>query len=178
MLVDHVRHPTTLIRNELIRRMDGYRDFRASEDYDLWQRMSEITQLANLDQTIVLYRLHGDNISSLPNKSRSIERNDIRQRAITHILGNNAKINWQLYWNDPYYSGRTIEKVLRTINKKLSPNEKEIIRKETGQKLYKKARSISRDKYGQKVILFLDSFFLYPSLIKKFIRRNWSHVNE
>jgi glycosyltransferase involved in cell wall biosynthesis len=168
-------HPSTLIRYELLHQVGGYRDFRASEDYDLWQRMSEITRLANLDQTIVLYRLHGGNLSSLPNKSRSMERNDIRQRAITHILGKNAKINWHLYWNDPYYSAKLIFQIQQQLRHKASKEERKIIINESSRKVFHKARSMPRKMIVQKCIIYSVAIFLNPRLLKEFVNTRFSN---
>lgn len=172
-----IRHPTVLMRTKIIKQLEGYRDFKASEDYDLWQRMSEITKLANLNDILVFYRLHGNNLSTLPNTNRTIERKDIKQRAITKILDSNRNIDWQQYWNDPYYSGIFISKILLTLIRKLLPSEKKIINKEAGYLLYKRARAISKDKSIQKAILFLYSFFLYPPLLGRFLKRNRAKNN-
>jgi len=49
--------PTVMLRRESFFRVGGYRPFPA-EDYDLWLRMSEKFQLANLQQVLLRYRVH------------------------------------------------------------------------------------------------------------------------
>jgi hypothetical protein len=49
--------PTVLMRREAFIRVGGYRPFPA-EDYDMWLRMSEHFQLANLKQVVLKYRVH------------------------------------------------------------------------------------------------------------------------
>jgi glycosyltransferase involved in cell wall biosynthesis len=50
-------HPSIMMRTELVRSVGGYREaFRHAEDYDLWLRLSEITDLGNLPDRLLLYR--------------------------------------------------------------------------------------------------------------------------
>jgi glycosyltransferase involved in cell wall biosynthesis len=50
-------HPSVLMRTELVRSVGGYREaFRHAEDYDLWLRLSEISNLTNLPDRLLLYR--------------------------------------------------------------------------------------------------------------------------
>lgn len=57
-------HSSVLMRREAFLRVGGYRAaFAQAEDYDLWLRMSEHSQCANLKQTVVKYRLHPYQIS-------------------------------------------------------------------------------------------------------------------
>lgn len=53
-------HPTMLVRREVFDSVGGYRpQFKDAEDYDLWLRMSERFELANLPDVLYLYRWHG-----------------------------------------------------------------------------------------------------------------------
>ena len=64
-------HSSVMFRTDLVRKLDGFRPaFRAAEDYDLWLRMSEISKLANLPETLIEYRWHSENVTN---------RNAIRQ---------------------------------------------------------------------------------------------------
>jgi Glycosyl transferase family 2 len=50
-------HPAVMMRTDLIRSSGGYRSaFRHAEDYDLWLRLSRITQIRNLPDRLLLYR--------------------------------------------------------------------------------------------------------------------------
>jgi hypothetical protein len=52
-------HPTVLMRREIVERLGGYRAVvNGAEDYDLWWRLSEHCELANLQAVLVRYRLH------------------------------------------------------------------------------------------------------------------------
>jgi glycosyltransferase involved in cell wall biosynthesis len=57
-------HPTVLILREAFARVGGYRvAFSQSDDYDLWLRISEHYQCANLKQVVVKYRIHSQQLS-------------------------------------------------------------------------------------------------------------------
>jgi len=56
--------PTVLIRKEVFVGLGGYRlAFAPSEDYDLWLRISEQYQCANLSQVMLRYRIHSGQLS-------------------------------------------------------------------------------------------------------------------
>lgn len=57
-------HPTVLLRREMFLSVGGYRSVVAhAEDYDLWLRMADHFQLANLEAVVLKYRIHGYQIS-------------------------------------------------------------------------------------------------------------------
>jgi glycosyltransferase involved in cell wall biosynthesis len=50
-------HPSVMMRTALVRKAGGYREaFRHAEDYDLWLRLSEVTEITNLPDRLLLYR--------------------------------------------------------------------------------------------------------------------------
>lgn len=57
-----IPHPTAMIRREALERVGGYRLERA-EDYDLWLRIADDWQLANLPDPVLLYRHHANQYS-------------------------------------------------------------------------------------------------------------------
>jgi hypothetical protein len=57
-------HPTVLIRKDAYDRVGGYRSaFTQSDDYDLWLRISEHYECANLKQKVLNYRIHPQQLS-------------------------------------------------------------------------------------------------------------------
>ena len=57
-------HSTVLMRRELFLKVGGYRKvFTVSHDYDLWARLAEHAECANLRDVLVKYRVHGSQIS-------------------------------------------------------------------------------------------------------------------
>jgi hypothetical protein len=56
--------PTVLIRKEDFVSAGGYRAaFASAEDYDLWLRMAELRQMANLGSVVLRYRVHSSQVS-------------------------------------------------------------------------------------------------------------------
>jgi glycosyltransferase involved in cell wall biosynthesis len=58
-------HSAVIMRREAFLRAGGYRcGLNLSEDYDLWLRMAGVTRMANLPDTLVQYRLHGESVTA------------------------------------------------------------------------------------------------------------------
>jgi hypothetical protein len=63
--VSCIVHPSVMMRTEAVRAIGGYRAaLLHTEDYDLWLRMSERHELANLPEPVLYYRLHPGQMSS------------------------------------------------------------------------------------------------------------------
>ncbi|MCP3980400.1 MAG: glycosyltransferase [bacterium] len=57
-------HPTVMLRAAAVSELGGYRAaFRHAEDYDLWLRLAERWDLANLPDVLLHYRLHAGQVS-------------------------------------------------------------------------------------------------------------------
>lgn len=57
-------HPTVMMRRDMVLTVGGYREaLRHAEDYDLWTRLSDRHDLANLAECLLLYRIHGSQAS-------------------------------------------------------------------------------------------------------------------
>ncbi len=57
-------HPAATMRVDAIRQAGGYRqDFYPTEDLDLWLRLAEVGELANLPVPVIRYRVHTGSIS-------------------------------------------------------------------------------------------------------------------
>ena len=67
-----ISHPSAMIRREILMSNGGYDlDFGLVEELDLWLRLGEKAELANLQEPIIKYRLHSKSVS---------EKNGILQR--------------------------------------------------------------------------------------------------
>jgi glycosyltransferase involved in cell wall biosynthesis len=56
-----IAHPTVMMRAEAVKAAGGYRRaFEGAEDYDLWLRLLDVGELANLPEPLTGYRRHGD----------------------------------------------------------------------------------------------------------------------
>ena len=57
-------HPTAMIRTSVLQALEGYRTtYYPAEDLDLWLRLGEVGQLANLAEPVLYYRIHAGSIS-------------------------------------------------------------------------------------------------------------------
>ena len=57
-------HPAIVMRTEVFRELEGYRGaFLHAEDYDLWLRVSERYETANLPDPVLSYRVHHGQVS-------------------------------------------------------------------------------------------------------------------
>lgn len=59
-------HPTVMMRSSVLKEHNiKYDDYALyMEDYKLWLNLSEVTEIANLDETLLKYRRHGGSICS------------------------------------------------------------------------------------------------------------------
>jgi hypothetical protein len=57
-------HPAVMIRSEVFEAVGGYRSiFREAEDVDLWLRIAEHHELANIPEDLICYRIHAGQAS-------------------------------------------------------------------------------------------------------------------
>jgi glycosyltransferase involved in cell wall biosynthesis len=57
-------HPAAMMRTDAVKRAGGYREqFKTSQDLDLWLRLAEIGNLANLKEPLVQYRQHFESVA-------------------------------------------------------------------------------------------------------------------
>jgi glycosyltransferase involved in cell wall biosynthesis len=74
-----ISHPSVMMRREAVLAAGGYRvEMMPAEDFDLWLRMGERAQLANLPDLLVRYRMHDQSVSERHQRSQ-LER---MQRAV------------------------------------------------------------------------------------------------
>jgi glycosyltransferase involved in cell wall biosynthesis len=65
--------PSVLMRTEAFVLVGGYRGaFAPAEDYDLWLRISEHFEMANLKQVVLKYRIHPRQVSVRKHKQQSL----------------------------------------------------------------------------------------------------------
>lgn len=66
-------HPTVLLRREAFVSAGGYRRPMAdAEDYDLWLRISDNSQFANLERVVLKYRIHASQVSMRKRASQTL----------------------------------------------------------------------------------------------------------
>lgn len=72
---------TLMLKTSVMKEMGGYREMAPAEDYDLSFRIGLKYRVANLSDTFVFYREHGNNIS----KVQTEKLNDAERRIIENI---------------------------------------------------------------------------------------------
>jgi glycosyltransferase involved in cell wall biosynthesis len=69
-------HPSVMIRTDILKEFYYEEGFTAAEDYELWTRILRKYSCANLTESLLNYRLHDNNISTVQNNKQieSIKR--------------------------------------------------------------------------------------------------------
>ncbi len=74
-------HSTVMLRKSTLVQLNGYDEsFISSEDYDLWLRIAEVAEMANLEQFLTIYRMHAKQITYIKRQETSSEAERARQR--------------------------------------------------------------------------------------------------
>ena len=72
-----LHHPSTMMRRQAVQAVGSYDiGYNSATDFDLWLRLGEVGQLANLDSVILKYRLHEKSVSE---SAGLAQRNEMRQ---------------------------------------------------------------------------------------------------
>ena len=80
--------PTVLLRKDAFVRMSGYRGaFTDAEDYDLWLRIAEHFQVANLKQLVLQYRVHPNQMSVRRRKQQTLRTLAAKASAVIRRSG-------------------------------------------------------------------------------------------
>lgn len=75
-----VWHPSILMRRGVLQKVGGYRaEYQHAEDFDLWLRMSEVGEIHNLPEILLLYRQHPGSICAL---QRPAQRLSVRAAVV------------------------------------------------------------------------------------------------
>jgi len=80
-------HPSVMMRRDLLISNNLFYDvnFKNAEDYDLWSRASQCFDLANINEVLLLYRMHPKNISKIANDSQRNAAKMVRLRELHKI---------------------------------------------------------------------------------------------
>lgn len=75
-------HPTTMIRADAFRRVNGYRSqYQWVEDHDLWLRLSQVGELNNLEDVVICYRQHATSVCWQRSSQQRELMNDLIEEA-------------------------------------------------------------------------------------------------
>ena len=91
-------HPTVIIRKSLIdaHRLRYRSEYIHAEDYDLWSQLSEISELANVSDVLLNYRVHENQITSTEKfivaKNESLNAIRLRHLKLLNIIPTNDEM--------------------------------------------------------------------------------------
>ncbi|MHA6532036.1 glycosyltransferase [Paenibacillus sp. BAC0078] len=79
-------HPTVFIRRSVL---DGngmrYLPFAHAEDYEIWNRLAEVTRLVNLPEVLLHYRVHTNQVSNVYQDLQEQSAELIRRRQLSQL---------------------------------------------------------------------------------------------
>lgn len=97
----HLCHASVMMRRSAVQRLGGYDEAAyPAEDFDLWLRMGEIGELANLPDVLFRYREHPESISTKLQTTQIERKREACQRAWKR-----RGIEGRMEWDRPYRAG-------------------------------------------------------------------------
>jgi glycosyltransferase involved in cell wall biosynthesis len=177
-------HPTVMMRKELVLGADGYSPEAIHvEDYDLWRRLSGVTQLSNLQDVLIYLRKHDANVTEIYLTEHFKNAEIINRLIISETLGEDISVELvRSLRNQEFKEVKDVIRVSNLIDKlyrafvytnKLSTYEKKLIRKDAASRLLTIARPYIRDirvLYVLFLVFRLDSILMVKSALGAFNR--------
>jgi len=81
-------HSSVMIRRETLQAAGGYAEHMVtSQDYELWCRLSETTELANLSEVLVRLRKHADSVSARVGREGADRVVEVSRQMISRVSG-------------------------------------------------------------------------------------------
>lgn len=71
-------HPTVMMRKSAIKNLRYDEQYQAAEDYEFWVRLSTITKMYNIPESLLDYRMHTTNMTVLEDSTQSKTSDKIR----------------------------------------------------------------------------------------------------
>ncbi len=83
-----VAHPSVMFRKSIVEQLGMYSDsFLHCEDYELWLHVLDKTDMANLSQPLLRYRIHGGSVSTSQCDAQANASLDLSCRSMAATLG-------------------------------------------------------------------------------------------
>jgi glycosyltransferase involved in cell wall biosynthesis len=141
-----IPHPSVMARRQLMEQASGYRpDLKTAQDYDLWQRLSSVTRLANLPDVLLYLRKHDASVTQLRLTEQCENSMGASRRMIAQILGEDVDgdvVRW--LWDLEHVTPESVRQTAGLIHRlsraatsssRISDQEKHLIRKDAAQRL-------------------------------------------
>lgn len=76
---------SVMYKTSIYKELNGYQDYAPAEDYELFIRIAEKYPVWNLDQILVKYRIHENNISSLREEIAKLKLKAIKSEQLNYL---------------------------------------------------------------------------------------------
>ena len=87
-------HPSVMFRRRVFEKVGGYRtQFTGAEDYDLWLRMADLTQLHNLPESLTRYRISNFQFTKRKESNQGIVETAVRLASLGYHEMANRPLN-------------------------------------------------------------------------------------
>lgn len=126
-------HPTVMIRKSVLEQHGiRYLNYFHAEDYEIWNRLSAITQLVNLPEVLLMYRQHANQISNIQQGVQVVQSERIRRDQLLRLGINATAEEYQTHLDFCDFRIRTGEpnhynRCLAWANKILECNLRQVI---------------------------------------------------
>ena len=129
----YIAHPTVMFRAEFIAMKNIKYDekMEPAEDYELWSRLVFICKIANLNEVLLEYRVHGKQTSSLRSENQGKISREIRNRMLQKIIPElNFKFHpfdLEIQLDEKEFQVSELQKIVKTIDHLIIKNNEKII---------------------------------------------------
>jgi len=84
-----IDHPTAIIRTRVLREHQLYyrQEYLYTEDYDMWVRLAKLTQMANIPEVLLLYRMHDSNVGVVKKERQMKLVGNLRVQQYRRVFG-------------------------------------------------------------------------------------------
>ncbi|MBN8641827.1 MAG: glycosyltransferase [Flavobacteriales bacterium] len=165
-------HPTVMFRKDVFAQFHYNKEFEPAEDYDLWTQLVFKGKVMNIDEVLLKYRVHANQISNYKNDIQ-INAMTIAQLRMFQMLFENETIALELYKQAFKYNAiNSISEFKAVINlfKKIQINNNQlgIYKKSNFNTELQKCRINFLKNYFVKNKVSIKNFFSFLSIISLF----------
>jgi glycosyltransferase involved in cell wall biosynthesis len=185
-------HPTVMMRRDLLDQVGGYNsNMKHAEDYDLWRRLSFVTQFSNLQNVFLYLRKHELSVSHIHQLEQRDTSIKISQLMISEVLGEDIPLddvkrlwnNGQMSLSDVLNAANFIYRVCHVFIRetRLSAAEIKLVRRDAAIRLLRLLhtfRLTSETIVILKYAFELDPSFPYNFAYRLLVKYNWTIIRQ
>lgn len=172
-----ITHPAVMGRKALFKQAGGYDpEILYAEDYDLWQRMNQFTQLSNLPDVLIKKRAHAQTIGVTRRETMIRSHRLVQQRALSRLQGRPVSLEEvaALRARSQTIPPRQTLAMLRQARQvflsqnALTPQEKHLVQRDYAFRVYRVANENRREPAMWPHLV--RSLLLNPSLLRRVLK--------